>query len=120
MEHNHKTKKCKCNVCNNTIKNSNTLNEHIKGEHKVNENDKIWSEYDSEFAVIITSLENDLDDDNIGSAEAGNIFNSLLSNFLESKPDLVKQVRTFYKHKPHSTSNASDAKKLKNKTGKES
>ena len=45
--------------------------------------------------------------------EAAILFNSMLTSFLETKPNLVKEVKTFYKHKPESMKDLEDAKQLK-------
>ena len=76
-------------------------------------NKDVLAKYDIEFSDILSTLEKYLDTDTISPAEAGYTFNSLLTNFLGSKPNLVKQVKTFYKHKPSSMKNINDAQKLK-------
>ena len=79
----------------------------------MNKKEDVWAKYDIEFSDILSTLENNLDTDTIILFEAGNTFNSLLTNFLGSKPNVVKQVKTFYKHKPSSMKNINDAQKLK-------
>ena len=41
-----------------------------------------------------------------------------MAKFLESKTEIVKEVNTFYKHKPNALKDLENAKKLKNELEK--
>ena len=45
--------------------------------------------------------------------EAGEKFSNLLTTFLSTKPNLVREVKKFYKHKPAALNSLTDARKLK-------
>ena len=47
-------------------------------------------------------------------AEAATLFNKRLTEFLESKPNLLYEVKSFYKHKSESMKDINNAKKLQN------
>ena len=49
----------------------------------------------------------------VSPAETATIFNMHLTQFLESKPNLLHEVKPFYKHKPESMRDINDAEKLK-------
>ena len=47
------------------------------------------------------------------ATEAAEMFNNDLNNFLKSKPDIIHEVKTFYKHNKKFINNLEEAKKLK-------
>ena len=51
-----------------------------------------WSDYDKEFKIIVDSIHEDLINSEVTPAKAATIFNSNLMTFLESKPDIIKEV----------------------------
>ena len=94
------------------------MNKHDNSNNLVNERE-VWREYDIEFANIISSLREDMTKNNIEPDEAGEKFSNLLTTFLSTKPNLVREVKTFYKHKPAALNSLTDARKLKKRIGKE-
>ena len=81
-------------------------------EHETNALD-VWKDYDTEFAQLLIPLHDKLTNNEIKPDEAATMFNNMLTKFLETKPTLVKEVKSFYKHKPTSMKKLEDAKKLK-------
>ena len=77
-----------------------------------------WVTYDNDMSLITNSIEVQLNSGEISPAEAASLFNRYLTEFLESKPNLLHEVKTFYKHKPESMKDISDAKKLKTSLNK--
>ena len=82
-------------------------------ENHSNKTENVWIEYDDEFANIISPLSADLQLEKITAEDAATKFNSMLTKYLETKPNLVKEVKTFFKHNPKSLKNIIHAKKLK-------
>ena len=78
----------------------------------------IWNEYDVEFACLMSPLKEKLLLEKITAEEAASTFNNMLTKYLETKPNLVKEVKTFFKHNPKSMKNINDAKLLKTKLEK--
>ena len=108
---------CKCNKCQKRSRGKDDIKKHAKNNTSEN-SELIWKMYNDEFASIVTQLHEDLDSDNIRPSEAATQLNHLLTTFLESKPDLVKQVKKNYKHKPAAFNDLYNAKKLKNELEK--
>ena len=65
------------------------------------------------YAELVSQLSEDIENDKIKPSDAATRLNVLLTTFLESKTDVVKEVNTFYKHKPNALKNLENAKKLK-------
>ena len=82
-------------------------------ENNSNELENVWERYDDEFALSVTPLNEDLDLKKITPQDAATKFNEMLTKYLESKPNLVKEVKNFFKHNPKSIKGIADAKKLK-------
>ena len=93
---------CKCIVCDKPLTDEKTT----------------WVTYDNEMCFIIDSIEVQLNSGEISPAEAASLFNKRLTEFLESKPNLLHEVKTFYKHKPESMKDINDARKLKTSLNK--
>ena len=83
-------------------------------------NDNYWKEYDAEFADIVSPLQVDLESGKSNASEVASELNTLLTSFLASKPNLLREVKTFFRHKPSALTNLKDARKLKNELEKKS
>ena len=111
IEHTHR-KSCNCSECTRNLVNGKHMNKYDNTDNLVNERE-VWREYDIEFANIISSLREDMTKNHIEPDEAGEKFSNLLTTFLSTKPNLVREVKTFYKHKPAALNSLTDARKLK-------
>ena len=80
--------------------------------------DDIWKHYDTEFADIVSHLQVELENGKSNASEVASKLNTLLTNFLASKPNIIREVKTYYRHKPTSMTNLNDARKLKNELEK--
>ena len=94
---------------------------HIQhNDNSSNESNNVWGKYDDEFATnSVSPLSEDLNTNKITPQEAATKFNDMLTKFLETKPNLVKEVKTFFKHNPKSLKDLTEAKKLKIELEKE-
>ena len=73
-----------------------------------------WTKFDFEFAKLYMPVQEKLSKTEVEPAEAATQFNQMLTEFLRSKPGVIKEVKTYFKHKPESTKSLDEAKKLKN------
>ena len=87
-------KNCSCYKCQKNLTNVKNLAEHESIDHARNEKE-IWIQYNNEFTDIIKPLKDSIAKSLITPDQAGTEFNNLLTTFLESKPNLVKNVKTF-------------------------
>ena len=106
-----------CTKCKNVSTAKNDLQKHDR-KHIQDEIQETWKLYDNEFAALVSQLSEDIENDKIKPSDAATRLNVLLTTFLESKTDVVKEVNTFYKHKPNALKNLENAKKLKNELEK--
>ena len=67
---------------------------------------------------MLSSLQNNIAKESISPDESGTEFSNLLTTFLTTKPNLVRDIKIFYKHKPSALNNLRDAKALKNELEK--
>ena len=89
---------------------SNKLNVHTEKNH---EDIKKWRAYDLEFKNTVNNIIEDLTKDQITYAEAATIFNNNLTLFLESKSEVITEIKAFYQHKLKSTKVIDEARKIK-------
>ena len=100
-----------CDKCGNTTTCNCDTQVHTS---KIHDERTKWRDYDKEFKIIVDCIHEKLINSEVTPAEAATEFNSILLVFLESKSDIIKEVKQFYKHKPKSTTVVDDARKLKN------
>ena len=105
-----------CDKCGDAVTCNCDLKVHSNKNH---DNTTKWTDYDGEFKITVDSILEKLTNKEVTPAEAAIMFTNKLSEFLESKPDIIKEVNKFYKHKPKSTKDLDDARKLKNSLLKE-
>ena len=79
-----------------------------------------WSRYDLEFGARFSSIHHSLSSSDISPVFAAEQFSTLLTQFLESKPDLVEEAKEFFAHNPEAHSDLESARKLKNLLKKKS
>ena len=116
MKHTH-GKRCSCSKCQVNITGKTKVNKHIQITVP---SEDTWKEYDAEFSDIISPLQVELESGQIIPEQAASELNTLLTTFLTSKPNLLREVKTYFRHKPSSMSNLNDARKLKNELEKKS
>ena len=116
MKHTH-GKRCSCSKCQVNITGKTKVNKHIQITVP---SEDTWKEYDAEFSDIIFPLQVELESGQIIPEQAASKLNTLLTTFLTSKPNLLKEVKTYFRHKPSAMSNLNDARKLKNELEKKS
>ena len=104
--------KCTCTKCQNISITKDDVRKHDRN-HISDKNEDPWIAYNEEFAEIVSQLYEDLDNDKVKPSDAATILNNLLTEFLESKTEIVKEVNTFYKHTPNAFNDLENAKKLK-------
>ena len=88
------------------------MTEHETTNNNIHEKD-LWNQYDVEFFDIVSPLQDSITKGNTKPDKAGAEFSNLLTSFLATKPNLVRYVKTFFKHKPAALNNLKDAKALK-------
>ena len=123
----------KCNECNEIVHKC-TLDEHNQEKHehtlpplqeeqlekddeREKESDR-WKSYNAEFEPMVQQINEKLSDKEITPIEAATEFNQKLSEFLETKEEIKKEIKQFFKHKPKSSKDIDEARKLKNKLRK--
>ena len=79
-----------------------------------------WSRYDLEFGARFSSIHHSLSSSDISPVFAAEQFSTLLTQFLESKPDLVEEAKEFFAHNPEAHTDLESARKLKNLLKKKS
>ena len=72
------------------------------------------------FHFLLFSLQEELENGKSKPTEVASVFTDLLTGFLSSKPNILKEVKTFFKHKPSAMTNLNNARKLKNVLEKKS
>ena len=93
-------------VCDGTV----SLDKHEKREDIKD----TWKEYNTEFSLLVSSLQKEFENGKSKPTEVASVFTDLLTGFLSSKPNILKEVKTFFKHKPTAMTNLNNAHKLKN------
>jgi hypothetical protein len=88
----------KCNQGIDTSKNKNVYNNSIERYLENNsvedeDNTLIWDKYNREFEDILRPLEDELDNNKITAEDAETKFYTLISTFLESKPEVKKKTK---------------------------
>ena len=116
IEHTH-NHNCSCYKCQRSFSNVKHTEKHETTSHELTEKD-VWNQYDSEFSDTVSHLREKISNGNIEPAEAATQFSNLLTVFLSTKPNLVREVKTLYKHKPTALNNLKDARALKNELEK--
>ena len=116
MKHTH-GQKCRCTKCYLNLTVRTDMNKQDKTPHTSADN---WKDYDAEFANIVAPLQVELRGGKSNPSEVASELNTLLTNFLSSKPNIIREVKTCYRHKPTSLTNLNDARKLKNELEKKS
>ena len=79
-----------------------------------------WSRYDLEFGVKFSPIHHSCASSDITPVSAAEQFATLLTEFLESKPDLVEEAKEFFAHNPEAHTDLESARKLKNLLKKKS
>ena len=69
--------------------------------------------YDLEFGVKFSPIHHSLASSDITPVSAAEQFATLLTEFLESKPDLVEEAKEFFAHNPEAHTDLESARKLK-------
>ena len=112
VKHTH-DHKCRCTKCQFNFRGKTVT--HNQGKIKTPANSKYnWKEYDAEFADFVSPLHILLESGEINRTEVASELNTLLTSLLASKPNILKEVKTFFKHKPSATTKPNDARKLTN------
>ena len=105
-------KKCRCTKCQVNFKSNSHIIDHIIPEPKVSR-EAIWKNYNTEFTDLVIPLQEELENSNSNPTEVASLFTNLLTDFLSSKPNILKEVKTFFKQKPYAMTNLNSALKLK-------
>ena len=103
---------CKCDRCEDGTHDESQVKDQID-----NNNDN-WSKYNEEIVTIINPIHEQLLNEDITPTEAATQFNHILSTFLETKPEVIKEVKEYFKHNPKTNKEIKEAKKLKTNLGK--
>ena len=111
VKHTHGPK-CNCIKCQSNSRTNTKINSQGKNSSTANSEDR-WKEYNTEFADIVSPLQDGLKSGQINSSEVASQLTILLTSFLASKPNILKEVKTYFRHKPSSMTNLNDARKLK-------
>ena len=105
----------KCDKCEVKSNGQSKLKKHTENYHPVEEggSDDNWPKYNIQMLRIVEPIYKQLANEDITPAEAATQFNNMLSSFLETKPEVVKDVKQFFKHNPRTEKEIKEAKKLK-------
>ena len=79
-----------------------------------------WNRYDLECVAKFSPIHHSLASGDVSTVFAAEKFNFLLTEFLESKDDLVHEAKEFFAHNPEAQNNLESARKLKNLLKKKS